>query len=159
VRRTFVAVAVAATVTLTTAGTASSASSGMATGSLRYEGWLGTESIALVAQGSPVAATGWMQFKRESTLFYANSGGPVTCYLQVGNRGYFTGEFASTFFSGPTEIRFFNGVVVDGDQTGEADRALVTLGADAPIPCDDPGTMTFLDTWNFAATAGNIIVH
>jgi hypothetical protein len=54
-------------------------------------------------------------------------------------------EFARTFFSGPTEIRFFNGLVVDGDQTGEPDSAAVELSADAPIPCTDSGTNAFLD--------------
>jgi hypothetical protein len=159
------AFAVAALMLLTAAvfvaiGTASPSSAGMATGAVAYEGF-GTVSIALMAQGSPEAASGRMQFRRdvEGEGFDANSGGPVTCYLQVGNRGYFAGEFARTFFSGPTEIRFFNGIVVDGDALGEADKAFVTLGADRPIPCDDPGTMAFLDSVSRPVVRGNIIVH
>jgi len=132
----------------------------MATGAVAYEGFVGTESISLVAHGSPADASGWMHFKRDAVLgFGANSEGPVTCYLQIGNRGYFAGEFKRTFLSGPTEIRFFNGIVVDGDQTGEPDSAFVELGADAPIPCNDPGTMAFLDAVSAPAVSGNIVIH
>jgi hypothetical protein len=161
--RGLVGAAAAALLVLTSgvaAATTASPNAGMATGAVAYEGF-GTVSIALMAQGSPEAARGQMHFRRdaEGEGFDANSGGPVTCYLQVGNRGYFAGEFARTFFSGPTEIRFFNGIVVDGDALGEADRAFVTLGADAPIPCDNPGMMAFLDSVSRPVVRGNIIVH
>jgi hypothetical protein len=144
---------------LVIAGSATASSGGpMATGSVEFQGF-GTISISLAAQGTPVDATGWMEYRRVAEGFDANSGGPVTCYLQIGNVAYFGGEFRRTFLSGPTEIRFFNGVVVDGEQAGEPDQASVMLGADAPIACDEPGTMTFLFATTTPVNRGNIVVH
>jgi hypothetical protein len=152
------AAAVGAALLFAVTGIASDGNNDMATGAVTWEGF-GTQSLSLAAQGTPTAASGWMHFRRVVEGFDANSGGPVRCYLQVGNRAYFSGEFARTFFSGPTEIRFFNGLVVDGDQTGEPDSAAVMLSADAPIPCTDSGTNAFLDAVATPVTRGNILVH
>lgn len=147
------------------AGTASAGVSDMATGGFEYQpegipGW--SVSIGLVAQGTPASANGRIEYRRIAEGFNANSAGTVTCYLQVGNQGYFSGVFDHPFLSGPTEIRFFSGTVIDGDQiAGGADKAVVTLNADSLIPCDDPGTMSFLDAMstNSPVTHGNVQVH
>jgi hypothetical protein len=159
IRLAFAAGAVGVLLLLTLPGIAVGDDSGMATGSVSYQGWAGTETLTLAAWGTPSAAQGWMQFRRVAEGFDANSGGPVECFLQVGNGAYFSGTFTRTFLSGPTEVRYFNGIVVDSDQTGEPDSAFVMLGADAPIPCDDAGTMAFLDSVSFPVVGGNIIVH
>jgi hypothetical protein len=140
------------------ASTASPTGGGIAFGAGEYQGF-GTESIHLLAQGTPAAATGRLVYRRAAPGFDANAAGRITCFLQVGNRGYFSGTFFHPFLSGPTEIRFFNGVVVDASLDGSADEAFVMLGADAPIPCDDPGTMAFLDSMSTRITRGNFVVR
>jgi hypothetical protein len=121
-----------------------------AAGSVEYGGvWVpsdGAVSFSFVASGSPSAATGRVQYQRRATGFEATSAGSVTCYLQVGNRGYLSGTLDRPFLSGPTEIGFFTATVVDGDATGGVDKAIVFLGADHVIPCDDPGNMAFLNS-------------
>jgi hypothetical protein len=152
------AVAVGSALLFAVTGIASAGDAGMATGAVTWQGF-GTPSISLVAQGTPTDASGWMQFRRSVEGFDANSGGPVLCYLQVGNRAYFSGVFARTFFSGPTEVRFFNGLVVDGAQFGEPDSVAVALSADAPIPCTTSWENDFLDAVATPVTRGNIVVH
>jgi hypothetical protein len=156
--------ALVAILALAGAGTASADVTDMATGGVEYQlDWTaGSVSISLVARGTPASAAGRIEYRRVAPGFDANSGGTVTCYLQVGSRGYFSGTFDRPFLSGPTEIRFFSGTVIDGDQmSGGVDRAFVALGADSPIPCADPGTMSFLDAMsaNSPVTQGNIQVH
>jgi hypothetical protein len=138
--------------------TASPTGGGIAVGAVEYQGF-GTTNIALVAQGTPASAHGWLVYRRAAPGFDANSVGQVTCYAQVGNRGYFSGVFVVPFLSGPTLIRFFNGVVVDASADGSADQAFIALGADAPIPCDEPFMTVFLDAVAATITRGNVLVH
>jgi hypothetical protein len=154
------AVTLAAALTFAGAGTASADTTPMATAGVTYlQESFATISFSLVAQGTPSAADGRFEYRRVADGFDAQSSGVVTCYLQIGNRGYFSGQFDRPFLSGPTEVLFFNGVVVDGDGAGEADSAAVMLGADAPIPCNEVGTMSFLDAIASPIVRGNVVMH
>ena len=122
-----------------------------AVGGIEYSGgsWLppgASVKLSFVAAGTPTDASGRVQFRRSMTGFDANSAGPVTCYLQVGNQAYFSGTFDRPFLSGPTEITFFYATVVDGDPTGDVDKAIVFITAGQAVPCDEEGTMSFLDS-------------
>jgi hypothetical protein len=159
------AITLGAMLAAASAGAASPDPFDIATGGAEYQlDWIaGSVSFSLVAQGTPTDAGGRIEYRRTAEGFDANSAGKVTCYLQVGNRGYFSGEFDRPFLSGPTEIPFFSGTVIDGDQeSGDGiDHAFVELNADSLVPCDDPGSMAFLDA--MAATSpvthGNIEVR
>jgi len=136
--------------TLALAGIATALPQPRAVGSVEYSGvWVpagGTVKFSFVAAGTPTDASGRVQYQRIATGFDANSAGPMTCYLQVGNQAYFSGTFDRPFLSGPTEIAFWYATVIDGDATGGVDKAIVFLAADHSIACDDPGTMSFLDS-------------
>ena len=76
--------------------------------------------------------------------FDANSAGPVTCYLQVGNQAYFSGTFEHPFLSGPTEIAFYYATVIDGAGTSGVDKAIVFLAADHAVRATEQERCRFL---------------
>ena len=135
---------------LVLAGIATALPQPRAVGSVEYSGvWVpagGTVSFSFVAAGTPTDASGRVEYQRRAEGFDANSAGPVTCYLQVGNQAYFSGTFDRPFLSGPTEIAFWYATVIDGDATGGVDKAIVFLAVDHAIACDDPGRMSFLNS-------------
>lgn len=139
---------------------------GKATGGVEIRNTVtpGSVDLAFVAQGTPSDATGRVEYRRDWQGFEANTAGSVTCYLQVGNQAYFSGEFDRPFYSGPTAIPYFAATAIDGDWTGDAvDMAVVQLGADHPFACDDAGVMNSLDAmlsqWNSVVVKGNVVVH
>jgi len=120
----------------------------------------GSITFSLVAKGTPANAHGRIKYRRDVQGFEARARGKVTCYLGVGNQGYFSGTFKKTFFSGPTEIDTFYGTVIDGAPSGMPDKAVVQITQSATgIPCDQPGIRAFLDSTAVVVTHGNIKVR
>jgi hypothetical protein len=137
------------------AGTAAPTGGGMAVGVFEYP-TNGTVSGSVVGRGTPAAADGVLVYRSvEPGVPDVNAIGRITCYLQVGIRGYFSGMFIRPFSLFCTEIRFFTGEVVDRTPDGSLDEAFVMLRASEPIPCDTEN----LDAAATPITRGNIFVH
>jgi hypothetical protein len=163
ISRVVVAAAVAALAAASLAGPAVAASAGKATGGGSVAADLSNPfapyDISFNAQGvaddtNPFAAKGHIHFKNEGGHFT----GDVTCYVQVGDTAFFSGEILKGTggldpAQGATGRAFYSVSVQDNSEGGQPDLISFIAAVDVPFQCFDAGAPTS------ELATGNIQVH